>query len=208
MSFPPAGQSQRASVPARRIRLSPSDATRPRAQQPCRHIEKFSAGTFHRFPPCVAAQCALGCIDGKSAGQAIKQALKADPPHGATIGRRPERRLCVGHELRVLPRQEAFVGTRPDQPFAGFAVEVEVPEVKDARDEEVDLLCVGPADQPVSPRRCKPQDLRWSMKNPMVWKDERGRVGGWLSTFRLPMPHTWWSSVSNNSPSASDSPWV
>jgi hypothetical protein len=37
--------------------------------------------------------------------------------------------LGVAHELRMLPREEAFVGTRPDQPFADFAVEVEVSEV-------------------------------------------------------------------------------
>jgi hypothetical protein len=89
----------------------------------------------------------MGCIDGKSAVQAIRQALEADPPYGAAvkfeIRRRPERRLCVAHELRVLPRQEAFVGTRPDQPFARFAVEVEVPEVEDARSEDRICSAVG-----------------------------------------------------------------
>ena len=51
--------------------------------------------------------------------------------------------LCVAHELRVLPREEAFVGTRPDEPFAGFAVEVEVPEVEDARGEDRICSAVG-----------------------------------------------------------------
>src|SRR5882672_3117050 len=43
----------------------------------------------------------------------------------------------------MLPREEAFVGTRPDQPFAELAVEVEVSEVEDARGENGACPAVG-----------------------------------------------------------------